>query len=117
MTEQSFKEQFPDLDPCEFKINRRKTNYKYLGDGSRVKLFRDREIGLYCLEKQQINMKRARIMMNKIQKGLEDIKNGRVKPWSETKFKLLQQEVKELKEKIDEVYNFYKNHLDRCHKK
>jgi hypothetical protein len=50
----NFKEQFPILSGCEFTINGKVTNYKYLGDGKRVRLFRDREIALYCLSKQRV---------------------------------------------------------------
>ena len=62
-----FKKQFPILDGCEFTIDGEVTNYKYLGGGERVRLFRDREIALYCLSKRKVQDV-FKDIMNKIKK-------------------------------------------------
>jgi|GEM_PF-5195178 len=49
-----FYKQFPELEHCEFTINNKKTNYKYLGDNNRVMLFRDKEISRNCLSNQRV---------------------------------------------------------------
>ena len=49
-----FEEKFPSLENHEFIVDGKKTNYKYVGNGERVRLYRDKEISQYCQDNARV---------------------------------------------------------------